>query len=245
MSHKIQSKRTVTSALRPIVFASGLLGLIGAAFLGNGTLAAEEPRLVPAAVHDVAEADGPQTAIFAGGCFWGIQGVFQHVQGVMNATAGYTGGTKETAAYELTEAGTTGHAESVEIVFDPHKVTYGKLLQIYFSAAHDPTQLNRQGADVGTQYRSAIFPVNEEQAKVAADYIAQLENDKVFKDKIATSIELGKPFYEAEAYHQDYMFNNPTQPYIMFTEQPKVQALKALFPELYKEKPVLVADRQG
>ncbi|MDE1994445.1 MAG: peptide-methionine (S)-S-oxide reductase MsrA, partial [Rhizobiaceae bacterium] len=197
------------------------------------------------AIHDAVGTSVTQTAIFAGGCFWGMQGVFQHVQGVIAATSGYAGGRADTATYEMTETGRTGHAEAVRVVFDPEKISYGKLLQIYFSVAHDPTVVDRQGPDVGTQYRSAIFPINEEQAKVAADYIGQLDKAHVFSTKIATSIEANKPFYTAEAYHQDYMAHNPTQLYIVFNEQPKVDNLKKLFPELYRETPVLVSDSRG
>ncbi|MDL2400973.1 peptide-methionine (S)-S-oxide reductase MsrA [Rhizobium mayense] len=230
--------------VRPFLVAGGLLGFFGATLLGNSS-AAEAPRLVPPAIHDVASAAGLQTAVFAGGCFWGMQGVFQHVEGVISATSGYAGGSAETANYELTESGTTGHAEAVQIVFDPKTISYGKLLQIYFSAAHDPTQVNRQGPDRGTQYRSAIFPVDAEQKQIASDYIAQLETAHVFKAKIVTTIEPDKPFYKAEAYHQDYMANNPSQLYIAINEQPKVDNLKKLFPQFYRENPVLISDSQG
>ena len=237
--------RKVIAGARPFLVTGGLLGLLGAALLGQPSTAAEEPRLVPAASRDVAVTHEKQTAVLAGGCFWGIQGVFQHVEGVLVATSGYAGGTAETASYELTESGTTGHAEAVQIVFDPDKITYGKLLQIYFSAAHDPTQVNRQGPDTGTQYRSAIFPANREQADVAAAYIKQLDASHVFSAEIATTIEPGKPFYKAEAYHQDFMANNPSYPYIVFNEQAKVENLKRFFPQSYREKPVLVVDNQG
>jgi peptide-methionine (S)-S-oxide reductase len=243
MLEKSQSKILKRiEVVRPFLVAGGLLGLLGVALIGNVTSGAEEPRLVPAALHDVTEANGTQTAVFAGGCFWGVQGVFQHVEGIINATSGYAGGSAETATYELTETGNTGHAEAVQVVFDPQKVSYGTLLQIFFSAIHDPTQVDRQGPDVGTQYRSALFPVNEEQAKVASDYIKQLETAEVFKAKIATTIELGKPFYKAEAYHQDFMANNPAHPYIQVNERPKIENLKRFFPQFYQEKPALVAD---
>jgi peptide-methionine (S)-S-oxide reductase len=244
MVQKIQSTIRGIKGIGPLLAAGGLLGLLGAALLGNITSAAEAPKLVPAALHDVSEINGMQTAILAGGCFWGVQGVFQHIEGVINATSGYAGGRAETAKYELTETGRTGHAEAVQILFDPQKVSYGKLLQIYFSVAHDPTQVDRQGPDIGKQYRSAIFPVTDEQAEIAADYIAQLDRAGVFKAKIATAVETGKPFYKAEAYHQDFMINNPAHPYIVFNERQKVEDLKSFFPQSYKEKPVLAADSQ-
>lgn len=237
--------RKAVSGVRPFLVTAGLFGLLGAALLGQPSTAAEEPRLVPAASRDVATSHGKQTAVLAGGCFWGIQGVFQHVEGVLVATSGYAGGSAESASYDLTESGTTGHAEAVQIVFDPDRITYGKLLQIYFSAAHDPTQVDRQGPDTGTQYRSAIFPVNQEQADVAAAYIRQLDAGHVFGAKIATTIEPGKRFYKAEAYHQDFMVNNPRYLYIVFNEQAKVENLKRFFPQSYREKPVLVADNHG
>ncbi|NUS71252.1 MAG: peptide-methionine (S)-S-oxide reductase MsrA [Ensifer adhaerens] len=215
----------------------------GLTFVLNGpSSAAQETRPVPNALHDIAPTDGRQTAVFAGGCFWGVQAVFQHVAGVASVMSGYAGGSAATATYEKTETGTTGHAEAVEITFDPKQVSYGKLLEIYFSVAHDPTQRGGQGPDSGHQYRSAIFPRNEEQAKVAAEYIAQLDASGVFGRPIATTIEDGKTFYPAEAYHQDYVYNNPGQPYVVIYEKPKISALHRLFPGLYRQKPVLVAD---
>ncbi|MBZ7925508.1 peptide-methionine (S)-S-oxide reductase MsrA [Ensifer adhaerens] len=214
----------------------------GLTFALNGQSAAQEAKPVPKALHDIWPAEGRQTAVLAGGCFWGVQAVFQHVAGVKGVTSGYAGGSAGTATYEQTETGTTGHAEAVEITFDPKQVSYGKLLEIYFSVAHDPTQLGGQGPDSGPQYRSAIFPRNDEQAKVAADYIAQLNAATVFARSIATTIEPGKAFYRAEAYHQDYVYNNPGQPYVVIYEKPKIGALHRLFPGLYLEKPVLVAD---
>ena len=180
----------------------------------------------------------------AGGCFWGVQGVFQHVDGVAEAVSGYTGGAQDTARYGKVGGGDTGHAESVRITFDPHRISYGRLLQIYFSVAHDPTELNRQGPDTGTQYRSAIFPQNSEQGRVAAAYIAQLNQAKVFPAPIVTTIEPGKAFYPAEAYHQDYLTLHPDQPYIAFNDIPKVEALERLFPKVYRSAPVLVAAAQ-
>ncbi|WP_426129945.1 peptide-methionine (S)-S-oxide reductase MsrA [Pararhizobium sp. PWRC1-1] len=232
--------------VRGAMIVGGLFVLLGASVLGNTSSAAEEPRLVPPPLYALTKpVNGIQTAVFAGGCFWGVQGVFQHVEGVINATSGYAGGSAETATYELTETGNTGHAEAVRVVFDPQKISYGKLLRIYFSAAHDPTQLNRQGPDIGSQYRSAIFPIDDEQERVAAAYIEQLEAADVFGPEITTTIEVAKPFYRAESYHQDFMANNPSHPYIAYYEEPKVQTLKAFFPELYREKAVLVSDARG
>jgi len=219
-------------------FAGAALVLAGLTFSAT----AEEGIAIPApAVDQAASTATTETAIFAGGCFWGVQGVFQHVEGVKNAVSGYAGGAKETAAYETVGYGKTGHAESVRVTFDPKKVTYGHLLQIYFSVAHDPTQLNRQGPDVGTQYRSTIFPTSEEQAKVAKAYIDQLNKAKVFHAAIATTIEPGKAFYPAEAYHQDFLTQNPTYPYIVYNDLPKIENLRKLFASDYRDKPVLVA----
>jgi peptide-methionine (S)-S-oxide reductase len=222
-----------------------MLGLIGFAVAGQLPSAAEVPRLVPATLVDVPKAEGLQTAVLAGGCFWGIQGVFQHVEGVISATSGYAGGSAETATYEQTETRLTGHAEAVRIVFDPRKISYGALLRIFFSAGHDPTQLDRQGPDIGPQYRSAIFPLDDQQTEVANRYIQQLDEAKSFKSAIATTVELGKTFYEAERYHQDYMYNNPGQPYIAIHERPKIEALRRYFPTLYRAQPVLVAKTAG
>ncbi|MBB3398061.1 MULTISPECIES: peptide-methionine (S)-S-oxide reductase MsrA [unclassified Rhizobium] len=229
------------------------LGLVALAVIGGGGLALkltggsapEEARPVPPALHDVAATSGMQSLVLAGGCFWGVQGAFQHVAGVVSATAGYAGGSAATATYEITETGQTDHAEAVEIVFNPKQITYGQLLQIFFSVVHDPTQVDQQGPDVGKQYRSAIFPLSDEQAKVASDYVAQLGKEGAFGRPIATSIEIGKTFYRAEAYHQDYVYNNPSQPYVYIYEQPKIEALKRLFPVQYRERPVLVAEQAG
>jgi len=233
------------SVIRPLLAAGAVLGFLGAAIVGNATPSAEEARRIPPALHDVAATGTTQTAIFAGGCFWGVQGAFQHVAGVISATSGYAGGSEETATYELTESGRTGHAEAVEIVFDPKTISYGQILEIFFSTVHDPTQVDKQGPDIGKQYRSAIFPRDEEQAAVASDYIGQLNTAAVFTRRIATTIEAGKTFYRAESYHQDYMYNNPSQPYIAIHERPKIESLRRLFPALYRETPVLVADRAG
>ncbi len=179
--------------------------------------------------------------MLAGGCFWGVQGVFQHVKGVTNAVSGYAGGEKKTADYEVVSTGRTGHAESVQVTYDPRQISYGRLLQIFFSVAHDPTELNRQGPDTGTQYRSAIFPVSAEQADVAKAYIAQLDQAHAFKKAIVTRIESDRAFYPAEAYHQDFLTRNPSYPYIAINDLPKIEDLKRLLPDLYRASPQLVA----
>ncbi|MDN5842995.1 MAG: peptide-methionine (S)-S-oxide reductase MsrA [Alcaligenaceae bacterium] len=181
-----------------------------------------------------------ETAVLAGGCFWGIQGVYQHVQGVQRVVSGYAGGTADTAHYRTVGSGRTGHAESVEITFDPSQVSYGALLQIFFSVAHNPTELNRQGPDTGTQYRSAIFPMNESQQHVAQAYIAQLDAAHAFKQAIVTRVEPYTGFYPAEAYHQDFMTRNPNSPYIVINDLPKVENLEKLFPKRWRPDPVLV-----
>jgi peptide-methionine (S)-S-oxide reductase len=203
--------------------------------------ASQEPvRVVPAPAVDIpAGGRVTETAALAGGCFWGVQGVYQHVKGVSSAVSGYAGGEQRTAVYEKVGTGTTGHAEAVQITFDPRVVTYGRLLQVFFSVVHDPTQLNRQGPDTGTEYRSAIFPTSAEQANVARAYIAQLAQARVFRAPIATTIELNKRFYRAEDYHQDFLELNPTHPYIVINDIPKVEHLKRLFPEIYRAAPVL------
>jgi peptide-methionine (S)-S-oxide reductase len=194
----------------------------------------------PAVDEPVPTTTTTETAVLAGGCFWGVQGVFQHVAGVSKVVSGYSGGGKDTAQYSQVEDGDTGHAESVEITYDPHKITYGKLLQIFFSVAHDPTELDRQGPDSGTQYRSAIFVQNDEQQKVAAAYVGQLDQSGVFPHRIETKLEPFKGFYPAEAYHQDFLTRNPNYPYIAINDLPKVRHLEKLFPEIYQDKPVLV-----
>ena len=205
------------------------------------TRAAEDAVVIPAPAMDAAPASGIQTAVVAGGCFWGVQGVFQHTAGIVNAVSGYAGGTKATADYPTVSTGRTGHAESVEIKFDPQKISYGKILQIYFSVAHDPTQLNRQGPDTGTQYRSAIFTTSDEQKKIAEAYIAQLDAAKVFSKPIVTKVGTLEAFYPAEAYHQDYLTLHPNQPYIAYNDIPKIENLKKLFADNYIEKPTLVS----
>jgi peptide-methionine (S)-S-oxide reductase len=221
--------------------AAAIGALAVAAFAVTPSRAAEDAVIIPAPAIDVPPASGIQTAVIAGGCFWGVQGVFQHTAGVVNAVSGYAGGSKATADYNTVSMGTTGHAESVEIKYDPKKISYGKILQIFFSVAHDPTQLNRQGPDSGTQYRSAIFTTSDEQKKVAEAYIAQLNAAKVYKKPIVTKIGPLEGFFPAEAYHQDYLTLHPNQPYIAFNDIPKVENLKKIFADNYIEKPTLVS----
>jgi peptide-methionine (S)-S-oxide reductase len=193
---------------------------------------------VPAPVQDAprATASGHQTAVLSGGCFWGVQAVFQHVKGVVSATSGYAGGTAKTAEYEIVSTGETGHAESVQIVYDPSQITYGELLRVFFSVAHDPTQLNRQGPDEGTQYRSSIFYSSEDQKRIAETYIAQLDQAKIFGRPIVTKVVPLTAFYPAEAYHQNYAALHPNQPYILFNDAPKVEHLRQELPDLYTGK---------
>lgn len=229
------------SKIYPAMVVGALL-LAGIAFRALPSAAEDAVVIAPPAVDLAAGPAATATAVFAGGCFWGVQGVFQHVDGVSNAVSGYAGGKAETADYQKVSRGWTGHAEAVRITYDPRKISFGRLMQIYFSVAHDPTELDRQGPDVGTQYRSAIFPQDDEQGRVAAAYIAQLDQARAFPKKIATKIEPGQAFYPAEEYHQDYLIRNPRQPYIVINDLPKVENLKRLFPGVYREKPVLVAD---
>ncbi len=196
--------------------------------------AAKQQQAFPDPPMDVPASGGDQVAVFAGGCFWGIEGVFEKVKGVKSAVAGYSGGEKSTAHYEMVSEGNTGHAESVQVTFDPAQITYGQLLKVFFSVAHDPTEKNRQGPDTGTQYRSVVFYANAEQEKVANAYIEKLNEAHVYAKPIATQVVPLKAFYAAEAYHQHYMENNPFQPYIMYNDAPKVSALKKYYPQLCK-----------
>jgi peptide-methionine (S)-S-oxide reductase len=219
--------------------------LAGVAFALAPLAAFAEPAVVipPPAVQEPAPASGLETAVLAGGCFWGVQAVFQHVKGVTNAVSGYAGGAQKDADYERVSAHLTAHAESVQVTFDPKQIAYGKILQIYFSVAHNPTELNYQGPDHGTQYRSEIFPQSEAQQKVARDYIAQLDKAHVFKAPIVTKTgTMKQAFFPAEAYHQDYATLHPYQPYIAYNDAPKVENLKKLFPDVWRDKPVLVAE---
>lgn len=214
--------------------AFGLLGM-------GASNAAETAFIIPApAVDQTPDAAGQEKAVIAGGCFWGVQAVFQHVNGVSNAVSGYAGGQATTANYDTVSNGSSGHAEAVEITYDPKQVSYGQLLQIYFSVAHDPTQLNRQGPDRGTQYRSAVFPANDGQRKVAEAYIAQLNKSGVYSKALATTVEPLKQFYPAEGYHQDYLVKHPNSMYIVINDVPKVENLAKTFPGMWRDKPVLV-----
>jgi peptide-methionine (S)-S-oxide reductase len=214
-------------------------GIVAISFV-NTHVGAKSPRAngpFPKPVMDepVAGSKGQETAVISGGCFWGVQAVFEHTKGVTSATAGYAGGAAETAHYEMVGTGSTGHAESVKIVFDPSKVTYGQLLMVFFSVAHNPTELNKQGPDWGTQYRSSVFYANDSQKKIAEAYIAQLNAAKVYNQKIATVVVPLNGFYVAEGYHQDYLKHNPNNPYIVINDLPKIASLKKEFPEMYRE----------
>jgi len=223
------------------VWILALLILAGLA-IRNYPAAAEGARALPAPAIDApAEQATSAVVVLAGGCFWGVQGVFQHVKGVTSAVSGYAGGDKKAASYEIVSSGTTGHAESVQVTYDPRQISYGRLLQIFFSVVHDPTELNRQGPDTGTQYRSAIFPINAEQAHIAKAYIAQLDQAHAFKKAIVTRIEPDRTFYPAESYHQDFLTRNPHYPYIAINDLPKIEDLKRLVPDVYQSAPVLVA----
>lgn len=232
---------------RIAIFAFGMIGLLLVVFIGSRLVsqaapveADAGPALPAAAVVDQSSDATTETAVFAGGCFWGVQGVYQHIDGVTEAISGYAGGKANTADYQTVGTGTTGHAEVVEVTYDPRKVSYAELLQVFFEVAHDPTELNRQGPDVGTQYRSTIFPTSDEQARVAKAYIAQLDKANVFDAPIATTIESGQKFYPAEAYHQDYLTLHPDEGYIVVNDLPKVEHLERAFPSLWRDEPALV-----
>ncbi|QIX97403.1 peptide-methionine (S)-S-oxide reductase MsrA [Cedecea sp. FDAARGOS_727] len=223
------------------ILAAPALMIATLVFQNTAWSQAESVVSIPAPQQDEAPAGAHlETAVFAGGCFWGVQGVFQHVKGVTSAISGYTGGKARTANYETVSMGMTGHAESVQVIFDPTQVTYGQLLQIFFSVAHNPTELNRQGPDYGTQYRSAIFPMNESQTKIAQAYITQLNQSHSFSAPLVTTVEQDAHFYPAEKYHQNFLNDNPNYPYIAINDIPKVEQLKQLFPVLWSDKPVLV-----
>jgi peptide-methionine (S)-S-oxide reductase len=231
-------RRSQLSRLSLCAAAIGALAI--AAFAVAPSRAAEDAVIIPPPAADIPATDGLQTVVVAGGCFWGVQGVFQHTSGIASAVSGYAGGSKTMATYEQVSTGSTGHAESVQIKYDPRKISYGKILQIFFSVVHDPTQLNRQGPDSGTQYRSAIFTTSDEQKKVADAYIGQLNAAKVYSKPIVTKVGALEGFFPAEAYHQDYLTLHPNQPYIAYNDLPKVENLKKMFAENYIEKPTLV-----
>jgi peptide-methionine (S)-S-oxide reductase len=229
------------SFLRLLPSLRGVCLVLPLALLAMPARAAEDAVAIPPPAIDTPAKGVRETAILAGGCFWGVQGVFQHVMGVGNAVSGYAGGDAASASYEDVSAGSTRHAEAVEVTFDPRVISYGRILQIYFSVAHDPTQLDRQGPDTGKQYRSALFPTTPEQANVAKAYIAQLGKAGVYPAPIVTKIEGARAFHPAEDYHQDFLARNPTYPYIVVNDLPKVANLKRLFPNAYRATPTLVA----
>ena len=231
----------VNAAINGVVF---VLLVVTAALLGpwpSAAVGGDTAVVIPPPSLDNPKNPGPvQTAVIAGGCFWGVQGVYQHVRGVQSVLSGYSGGSKSTADYELVSRGDTGHAETVEIQFDPKDVSYGEILQIYFSVVHDPTQLNRQGPDIGTQYRSNIFYADDAQRRIAEAYIAQLRQTKAFSRTIVTRVDTLTAFYPAEAYHQDFLIKNPRYPYVVIHDLPKIENLKRVFPDRYRERPVTV-----
>ena len=227
----------VSSSLTLIAGAA----IVASVWFGFQSQAAETP-IIPAPTADIAQDQrATAVAVLAGGCFWGVQAVFQQVEGVKNAVSGYAGGAERDANYDKVSAGATRHAEAVRITYDPRKISYGKILQIYFSVAHDPTELNRQGPDVGPQYRSTIFPLDADQERIAKSYIAQLDAARIYRRAIATTIETDKPFYPAEGYHQDFMAKHPNHPYILAHDAPKIAHLMRIFPDVYRAKPVLTA----
>jgi peptide-methionine (S)-S-oxide reductase len=219
-------------------YAAAALGL-----LLSAASAADLDKKIPAPMLDPSNTAAREVAVLAGGCFWGQQGVFEHVKGVTKVVAGYSGGAAQTANYPMVTTETTGHAESVQITFDPKQISFGKILQIYFSVAHDPTELNRQGPDEGSSYRSEIFAATPVQEKTTRAYIEQLGKARIFAGPVVTKVEPLKAFYAAEGYHQDYLVQNPTAPYIVYNDLPKLAALKKVWPELYRDQPVLLASR--
>jgi peptide-methionine (S)-S-oxide reductase len=230
--------------IRPNARMFLVVALAASAWLALQPLhAADGPVMIAPPAVDNPKADGAlQSAVLSGGCFWGVQGVFEHVRGVRKVVAGYAGGDKSTAEYGTVGRGTTGHAESVQITFDPAEVSYGELLHVFFSVVHDPTQLNRQGPDSGTQYRSEIFYLDDAQKKIAQSYISQLNGSKVFPEPIVTRVDAFKGFYPAEAYHQDFLIHNPNYSYIVYNDLPKIQNLRRMLPEYFQGKPVMVTD---
>lgn len=222
--------------MHTLILLGSLLVLVGFTFACSTADASSTPLPDPEVDAPLAKAKGEQKAVLAGGCFWGIEAVFEHVKGVSDAKSGYAGGDAASADYRKVSSGTTGHAESVLVTYDPSQITYGQLLKVFFSVAHDPTELNRQGPDRGTQYRSAIFYANEEQKRIAEAYIKQLDRVKAFSQPIVTQVTPLQAFHDAEAYHQDYLAQHPDEPYIVINDMPKVENLRKQMPELYKKK---------
>jgi peptide-methionine (S)-S-oxide reductase len=229
----------MTSVKRSFWMCAGVFAIGGAVFAVQLSAHAD-PARVPAPVYDPPGSGATETATLSGGCFWGVQGVYEHVKGVEHVYAGYTGGAASTAQYETVSTGTTGHAESVQITFDPKVISYARILEIYFTVATDPTELNYQGPDSGTQYRSEIWYASPQQQKIATDYIAQLTKGNVFSSPIVVRVDPAMPFYHAEDYHQDFLVTHPDYPYIVVNDIPKVQNLQALLPQFYQSKPVTV-----
>jgi peptide-methionine (S)-S-oxide reductase len=232
-------------SIRPLylVMAAAAAAVLAPQFVSRAS-AGDLDKQIPAAASDPVNPASSEVAVLAGGCFWGQQGLFEHVKGVTRVVAGFSGGERMTARYSLVSTGTTGHAESVQITFDPHQVTFGQILRIYFSVAHDPTEMNRQGPDEGTQYRSEIFAASPEQEATARAYIAQLDTAHVFGPRaIATKVEPLKGFYPAEDYHQDYLVQNPDSSYIRINDLPKIEALRQVWPDFYRARPVLLAEK--
>lgn len=222
--------------MQAVILIASLLILVGLSFACSTADASSTPLPDPEVDAPLAKTKGEQKAVLAGGCFWGVEAVFEHVKGVSDAKSGYAGGDAASADYRKVSSGTTGHAESVQVTYDPSQVTYGQLLKVFFSVAHNPTELNRQGPDRGTQYRSAIFYANEEQKRIAEAYIKQLDRVKVFSKPIVTQVAPLAAFHDAEAYHQDYLAQHPDEPYIVINDMPKLENLRKQLPELYKEK---------
>ncbi len=238
-------KRKSILSLRNYSLIVGLVAASAFAFQSSAwSMGGAEPAVViPAPARDEAPGSShSETALFSGGCFWGIQGVFQHVKGVTNAVSGYAGGNAQTANYDQVSNGDTGHAETVQVTYDPTQVTYGELLHIFFSVGHNPTELNRQGPDTGTQYRSAVFPMNAQQSEVVKAYIAQLNGSHSYSKPIVTKVESNGHFYPAEAYHQNFLNDNPNHPYIVVNDLPKIKELQQYFPHNYREQAVLVKE---
>ncbi|HKE92839.1 MAG TPA: peptide-methionine (S)-S-oxide reductase MsrA [Povalibacter sp.] len=238
------SSKPILRRVGPFVGIVAAIALLALSPWAKQSLAEDARVIPPPTMDEQGTPAATEIAVLAGGCFWGVQGVFQHVTGVTRAVSGYTGGEASTAHYEMVGTGQTGHAESVQVTFDPSKISYGKILQIYFSVAHDPTEFNYQGPDMGPQYRSAIFPMSDAQARVAKAYIEQLNQAHAFSDATVTTIEPGRTFYPAEDYHQDFLTRNPHYPYIVFNDLPKIENLKRIFPDLYRDDPVLVTAAQ-